>query len=149
MIDKWFLKDACSRHDAFSCRVTTAHQGDDPTPIGFYSMSLILESDKLIKGVSRINNRGQGGFYPAVHIEYLAVVEALHGQGLGTDMMQRALLSFRNAAIDLGVQVLTLVPITDKLVDYYKKLGFASYATHMGQKRMMLTAQQAIAAPNL
>jgi ribosomal protein S18 acetylase RimI-like enzyme len=112
-------------------------------------MSLILESDKLIKGVGRINNRGQGGFFSAIHIEYIAVIDDLHGLGLGTDMMQRALLSFRQAVIDFGAPVLTLVPITDKLVEYYKRLGFVSYGVHTGQRRMMLTAHQAIAALNI
>ncbi len=81
-----------------------------------------------------------------MHIEHLAVTKAMQGRGVGRDMMYRALLTFRRAVDDLGAPVLTLVPLTEDLVSYYAKLGFVSYARHMGQRRMMLTARQAVEA---
>jgi GNAT superfamily N-acetyltransferase len=109
-------------------------------------MSLILESDRFLKGVERMKNRSQSGVYPVVHIEYLAVTSSDQGRGLGTDMMSRALLSYRRAVDEIGAPALTLVALNDGLMAYYRKLGFFPYASHTGQRRMMLTAQQVIAA---
>jgi N-acetylglutamate synthase-like GNAT family acetyltransferase len=79
--------------------------------------------------------------YPALHLEYVAVDKSCQHQDIGTDIMVRVLETFRRAVLELGVPVLTLVPLTQKLVDFYAELGFHRYAVHLGVRRMMLPAQ--------
>jgi hypothetical protein len=61
-------------------------------------------------------------------------------------MLGRALLTYRRAIIDIGIPVMTLVPLTEKLVSFYADRGFVRYGAHQGHRRMMLTAQKAIKA---
>jgi GNAT superfamily N-acetyltransferase len=140
-LDQWFLKDACKRHDAHTCRVTTVHAADAPEPIGFYAMALVLEEDRFLNGGGPIRNRVINKLYPALHLEYLAVRTDYQGAGIGKDMMGRVVETFLNAVLDMGVPVLTLAPLNNKLVTYYQGLGFSPYAQHIGERRMMLPAQ--------
>lgn len=140
-LDKWFLKNACKRHNAHTCRVTTVHLADAPEPIGFYAMALVLESDRYLSGDGPIRNRVINKLYPAVHLEYLAVDRTYQTAGVGTDMMGRVLRTYLKAVLDIGVPVLTLAPLTPKLMTFYEGLGFRVYAKHIGERRMMLPAQ--------
>ena len=145
-IDNWFIDDAARCIDKYHFRVTTAHIGDEAEPIGFYSLGLILEPERFLSGTGPIKLRAQGGHYPALHLEYIGVLEELQGLGIGTDMMQRVLTTFRSAVVDFGIPVLTLKPLRPCLDKFYADLGFVAYAAHRGEHRMMLTAQLAIDA---
>ena len=145
-LNQWFYKDACKRHEAYTCRVVTAHLGDAAEPIGFYAMGIMLESDRLLKGTGPIRNRAMGGVYPVLHLEYLAVDERYVGNRLGPDMLSRALVTFTQSVIEIGVPVMTLVPLRDRLVKFYSDRGFVPYGQHRGEKRMMLTAAMAMKA---
>ncbi len=109
-------------------------------------MGILLETDRYLKGPGPIRNRSVSGVYPALHLEYLGVDKRYEGSGLGTDMLTRALLVYVRAIIDMGIPVMTLVPLREKLIQFYSDRGFVSYATHLGERRMMLTAAAAIEA---
>lgn len=124
----------------------TVHHGEAAEPLGFYAICLVLESDRLLFGGGPIRNRALRGVYPALHLEYLAVAKEFQGSGIGSDMMSKALAVYRRAIVDFGVPVMTLVPLRNKLVKFYSDLGFVPYGGHVGERRMMLTAHQAMAA---
>lgn len=48
------------------------------------------------------------------------------------------------AVLDMGLPVLTLIPLTTKLVEFYGGIGFVSYAERLGERRMMMPARTAL-----
>jgi ribosomal protein S18 acetylase RimI-like enzyme len=140
-LDKWFTKESHKRHADHTCRVTTVHLGDNPAPVGYYAMGIILEEDRLLKGDGPIRRRVFQRVYPALHLEYIAVHTDFQGNDIGTDMMVRVIETFRKSVLDFGIPVLTLSPLNDDLVKFYEGIGFQKYAQHLGMKRMLLPAK--------
>jgi GNAT superfamily N-acetyltransferase len=146
-LDSWFFKQATKRHDDHTCRVTTVHLGDAPDPVAFYAMGLVLEEDRYLKkDGGPISRRVFQRVYPALHLEYLAVDKSVQGNGIGVAVMFRALETFRWSVLEMGIPVLTIVPLNADLVDWYRQLGFQSYAQHLGLRRMMMPAKTILEA---
>ena len=110
-IDKWFRKRAADQHKSHVCKVTTAHLPGVERPVGFYAISLILEEDRLLAKQDPLRARLRSRVYPALHLEYLAVDKEFTGGGIGSNMLIRAIETFRVAVMDMGLPVFTAGPI--------------------------------------
>ncbi len=48
--------------------------------------------------------------------------------------------------MEMGIPVMTLVPLRESLVKFYQDRGFVRYAQHLHERRMMLTAHDVLRA---
>lgn len=137
-IDKWFLKKSHADHSHRRSRVTTIHAGDDDEILAFFSLKITLEEEALLVRGHPMRTWAMNRMFPALHLEYLAVAKAHQGQQLGTIVMGHVLDLYHGAVQSLGVPVLTLVPVDDRTLRFYERLGFHAYAEHKGRRNMML-----------
>ncbi|MBA4001069.1 GNAT family N-acetyltransferase [Brevundimonas sp.] len=141
LIDQWAKKKALVGHSRFKARVMTFHAGEDPEPLGLYSLTLVLESEKEIRKTRDVTRWTRDGLFPALHLEYLGVCRKAQGQGLGTFMMMDVIAGFRQIAEKAGVPILTLRPLNPQLTPYYEKRNFICYGVSGG---MMMSNETAI-----
>ncbi len=65
---------------------------------------------------------------PAILLGMLAVDDAYRGQGLGSALLQDALIRARFVADNIGAKVLVVDPLTPELESFYGKFGFREIA---------------------
>lgn len=140
-IDRWFLKKADGSHRGFQSRVTTVLAPNDPCPIGFFALSWIAERESLLPQSPRSRD-----YFPALHLEYVAVRREYQGQGVGLHIMGRVLELYLDAAEISAVPALTLIALNERAEKFYAELGFAPYARHEfgAGLRMLLPIQTAL-----
>lgn len=140
-IDRWFLKMACESHRRFQSRVTTVHAPGDPCPVGFFALSWIAEREALLPQSPRSRD-----YFPALHLEYVAVRTEYQGKGVGLYIMGRVLELYLDAAETTAVPALTLIALNERAERFYADLGFAPYARKdIGNgRRMLLPIQTAL-----
>lgn len=143
-IDEWFLKRSKGNHDGLKCRVTTVHIGAAPEVVAFYSLKIALEDERMLEKTNPMRFWAQNRIYPALHLEWLAVDKGHQKRQIGTAVMGRVLETFRDAVLETGIPVLTLVPINDEVQAFYAKLGFYAYAAHQKRRDMMLPGQSVL-----
>jgi GNAT superfamily N-acetyltransferase len=124
--------------------VTTAHLGDNPDVVAFYSLKITLEDERLLAPANPLKDWAAQRVFPSLHLEWLAVAEPFQGKKIGTVIMGRVLETFRDAVLETGLPVLTLVPINERVRTFYAGLGFDAYAAHKGRRNMMLPAQSVL-----
>ena len=143
-IDSWFLKRSHDQHDRLRCRVTTVHLGDNPAVVAFYSLRVTLEDETLLAPSNPIKFWATARVFPSLHLEWLAVHGPYQGKKIGTVIMGRVLETFRDAVLETGLPVLTLIPINDRVRAFYTRLGFDPYAAHKGRPNLMLPGQSVL-----
>ena len=109
--------------------------------LGFYALSIVLEFAKELKGTFDVRGMAQGGVFPAMHLNYLAVRKQDQDQGLGGIMMSEVLDHFCHLAEVSGVEIMTLVPLDSKVSAFYQRRKFVPY----GQGKLLIDARRAIA----
>ena len=141
-IDKWFRKKALDHHNSLRCRVHTAFS-EGGTLIGFYAFCVAVEDERWLDKQSHLKNHALNRFFPALQIHYLGVQKEYQEKGLGTIIMGKIIEIFREAASTLGVPVMTLVALNERVAKLYTRMGFVPYGT-TGSRRMLLPAQAAL-----
>jgi GNAT superfamily N-acetyltransferase len=133
-IDRWFLKKADDSHRGFQSRVTTVHEPTELCPVGFFALSWIAERESLLPHSPRSRD-----YFPALHLEYVAVRSEYQGHGVGLHIMGRVLELYLDAAETTAVPALTLIALNERAEQFYAELGFAPYARgEFGAGRRML-----------
>lgn len=140
-IDRWFLKKADGDHCGFQCRVTTVHALGYPNLVGFFALSWIAERESLLPQSPRSRD-----YFPALHLQYIAVRDDLQGNGIGLRVMGRVLDIYLDAAEETAVPALTLIALNERVEAFYADLGFAPYARDEfgAGLRMLLPIQTAL-----
>ncbi|WP_295191129.1 N-acetyltransferase [uncultured Brevundimonas sp.] len=140
-IDRWFLKKADDSHREFQSRVTTVHAPTGLCPVGFFALSWIAERESLLPQSPKSRD-----YFPALHLEYVAVRRDFQGHGIGQYIMGRVLELYLDAADATAVPALTLIALNERAERFYKDLGFAPYAREEfgAGKRMLLPIQTAL-----
>lgn len=143
-IDKWFLKKSIEHHDKLKCRVTTVHYAGNEEIVAFFSLKIALEDERLLPTNDPMRDWASSRLFPALHLEWLAVAKDHQKKLIGTTIMGRVLEIFRDAVLETGLPVLTLVPINDRVRDFYQRLGFDAYAAHKQRRNMMLPGRSVL-----
>ena len=146
-IDKWFRKKALDHHQNLKCRVNTAFSNDGVL-LGFYAFCITVEDERLLDRNSNLKKYAILRCYPTLQIHYLGVQKEYQEKGLGTIIMGRIIDVFREAASTLGVPVMTLVALNDRVAKLYSKMGFVPYGEKVS-RRMLLPAQAALDLPSI
>lgn len=140
-IDDWVRTHAMVRHNRFRSRVVTFHEGDDPNPLGLFSMKMVLEQEKEVRTSMDIKAWVRNACFPALHLEYLGVCNKHRSQGLGSYMLLEVIERFCVIAEMTGVPALTLQPLNPALRDYYLARNFVDYGRNGG---MLISSETAI-----
>lgn len=125
-LDNWLDRHARHAEAAGSAR-TFVTSSDGERVVGYYSLAIGQvgpddATDRLLKG--QPNKRP----VPVLLIARLAVAEELHGGGLGTSLLQDALLRCASVAETVGVRAV-VAHAAERAVDFYDQFGFESSPT--------------------
>lgn len=109
--------------------------------MAFYALTWIAEEEALLEKDSKSK-----AYFPALHLEYLAVRSDLQGKKIGPWCMARVLDIFIEAGEQTAVPALTLVALDDRSEKVYHEFGFAPYARHRfgAGRRMLLPIKTAL-----
>ncbi len=141
-IDHWFRTHALSCHEDLDVRVCTAHLGNDPSPVGFYALSMKAE---LLSDFDRSwFSRFKGGNLITLHLKWIAVRTDLQRQNVGTVLMGRVLSDFLFIADTAGADALTLTSISSMSTEFYRTLDFMEYGSASLGKKMFLPAAKVL-----
>lgn len=143
-IDEYFLDKAHKHHSGLRCRISVAHSAVDDTLVGFYGLSIKLESEQLLDKAFHGKVRAERAQFASVHLDWLAVQKPLQRQGNGTTIMGAALRSFYDVVMVTGIIGMTLVALDAKAVAFYESLGFAKYGPLVLPQKMFLPAQTVV-----
>nr|WP_232793217.1 GNAT family N-acetyltransferase [Caulobacter hibisci] len=135
MIDRWFREKAAIHHQD-RCRVVVAHAPQFDYPIGFYALAFAVHG---------LNRKALPAFFgqdhfAALNLEWLAVHRGLQGNGLGMILMGRVLSDFAAINDIAHVPALTLKPISEAVVPFYKRIGFVSFQPKVRGGGLLLPA---------
>jgi GNAT superfamily N-acetyltransferase len=140
-IDKWFRNNGLKDHNKYKHIVTCACFADDTARlVGFYALSTVVEPSATLPHGVHSPFYGDGGHYPALHLVYLAVDKPFQNQKIGTAMMARVILEFAAIGETIGIPVMTLTPISEKVASFYRDLGFQKFKRGMGMFLPLATA---------
>lgn len=141
-IDKWFRAKSLKDHDKRKHIVTCVYPtGDDARVIGFYALSTVIEEVGNLSGVSYVPFFGNPKYFPCLSMVYLAVEKSHQRQGIGSAIMVKVILDFADYGEQIGLPLLILTPLNNKVAAFYESLGFARYTRGVG---MFLPLQTAI-----
>lgn len=122
VIDTFFVKRALKDHDAYKVRVRVAVLGDDPTVIGFYSLSLKQLAAKTLGG--KLGNKFGKWPIPAVYLSMIGTSNDLQGKGVGVDLMIHAFRNTLDIADRAGTACLTLDAVDEEKAVWYENRSF-------------------------
>jgi len=130
-IQHFFRKWAEENHCNYKQRIFVACAGDEKTPIGFYSLTLMtFESSMDEKAEAKYNDR----MVPMIYIGALARDRELSNPGFGqallTDAFERCLTVREN----VGVYGISLHAANDRVAEIYKSYGFRGFEDGQHQK---------------
>lgn len=120
-LDRWLLHDALRAQAAGTAHLTVWTSGDDPVVVAFHAIAPTqflrtdLPSRSLSAGYSTI---------PGYLIARLALTRALHGQGLGTQLLLDALERIVAATMSAGGRLIAVDAIDDDAHSYYRHHDF-------------------------
>lgn len=115
-LDRWLLQEALRAQAAGIAHTTVWTRLDDPVVVAFYAIAPTqfvrtdLPSRSLSAGYSTI---------PGYLIARLALSQALHGQGLGTQLLLDALERIVAAAANAGGRLIAVDAIDDAAHSFY------------------------------
>lgn len=121
VLDGWLREDAMRADRAGACRVTVWTAPDDPVVVGFHAIAptqlarVDLPARSLSAGYSVI---------PGYLIGRLALDRALHGQGLGSELLLDALERIVAAASTAGGRLIAVDAIDDAARRFYCRHDF-------------------------
>jgi GNAT superfamily N-acetyltransferase len=127
-IDKWYRNHSLRDHISKKHVVTCAFAADDKAkPIGFFALSTIAEEANVLPDVGYRPFHGNGLYFPCLRMVYLAVDTKHQSKGIGTVMMGRVITEFANIGEAIGLPMMTLTPLNDRVRKFYGDLGFQKF----------------------
>jgi GNAT superfamily N-acetyltransferase len=143
-IDKWFRNNGQKDHGKYKHIVTCVYFADDTArPVGFYALSTVAQPVVSLPIGFYNPFFGDGRHYPAMHLVYLAVAKPYQGQRIGQAMMARVIREFAVIGETIGIPVMTLTPISEKVTSFYGLLGFKKFNRGTGMFLPFATALEA------
>jgi GNAT superfamily N-acetyltransferase len=139
-LDRWLLNEAQRAQAAGTAHTTVWTGPDDPVVVAFYAiaptqfMRTDLPSRSLSAGYSAI---------PGYLIARLALSQALHGQGLGTQLLLDALERIAAAATNAGGRLIAVDALDDAAYRFYRHHDFQPI---QGSRRLVMKISTARAA---
>lgn len=131
-LDRWLLHEALRAQAAGTAHTTVWTRPDDLVVVAFYAiaptqfMRTDLPSRSLSAGYSTI---------PGYLIARLALTQALHGQGLGTQLLLDALERVVLAATNAGGRLIAVDAIDDAAHSFYRRHDFQPI---QGSRRLVM-----------
>ena len=125
-LDHWLRHEAQRAHTAGTAHTTVWTAGEDPVAVAFYAIAptqfsrVDLPSRSLSAGYSHV---------PGYLIARLALDRALHGQGLGTQLLLDALERIVLAAADAGGRLIAVDAIDEDAHRFYRHHDFQPIET--------------------
>lgn len=139
-LDQWLLREALRAQSAGTSHVTVWTKPDDLVVVGFHAIAPTqfrctdLPSRSLSAGYSTI---------PGYLIARLALSQALHGQGIGTQLLLDALERIVAAATDAGGRLIAVDALDDAAHSFYRHHDFQPI---QGSSRLVMKVPTARAA---
>jgi GNAT superfamily N-acetyltransferase len=139
-LDRWLLHEALRAQSAGTAHVTVWARPDDLVVVGFHAiaptqfMRTDLPSRSLSAGYTTV---------PGYLIARLALAQALHGQGLGTQLLLDALERIVAAATDAGGRLIAVDALDDAAHSFYRHHDFQPI---LGSRRLVMKFATARAA---
>jgi GNAT superfamily N-acetyltransferase len=139
-LDRWLLHEALRAQSAGTAHVTVWTRPDDLVVVGFHAiaptqfMRTDLPSRSLSAGYTAV---------PGYLIARLALAQALHGQGLGTQLLLDALERIVAAATDAGGRLIAVDALDDAAHSFYRHHDFQPL---QGSRRLVMKVATARAA---
>jgi GNAT superfamily N-acetyltransferase len=131
-LDEWLRKSARHSDGRNLTRTYVWHRGDGIV-VAYYSlMPFVIERETLTKK----QGRGLVDHIPSYLIARLALDGALHGQGLGSQVLADALTKAAVAADAVGGRLVVVDAIDDNAAAFYRHHGFQ--AIGLDERRLVL-----------
>jgi len=126
-LDNWLVTRAYKNHKRDFSRVFVVCSGGQRV-VGYYALSsyAIERKDTPIGDAPNP--------FPAVLMGRLAVDKTCQGMGLGQSLLRDALLRVLSARQDIGIKVIVVHALNEKVAKFYKQLGFQE----LGKARLEL-----------
>ena len=125
-IDDWVSKYAAKAKSRGTAVLYVARPVEDGEILehaaGFYTLSAYSLQRNAV--AASWVTRNTPSSIPAILLGMLAVDERYRGTGLGSALLQDAVLRSRFVADTIGAKVLVVDPLTPALEDFYGKFGF-------------------------
>ena len=130
VIDGWVSKRAAKAKSRGTAVLYVTRPVSDEGPLdrvaGFYTLSAYsLQRSAVSAGWVTRNTPSS---IPAILLGMLAVDENYRNRGLGSALLQDAVLRSRFVADNIGAKALVVDPLTDELEGFYAKFGFRRIA---------------------
>jgi GNAT superfamily N-acetyltransferase len=138
-LDRWLQRDAVRAHRAGISRTTAWTRPGERTVVAYHAIAptqiarIDLPSRSLRGGYSHV---------PGYLIGRLALAQALHGQGLGTQLLLDALERIVEAADRAGGRVIVVDAIDEDADRFYRHHGFRGIE---GSNRLVMKLATAVA----
>ncbi|HVM22511.1 MAG TPA: hypothetical protein VM308_04305 [Sphingomicrobium sp.] len=144
-INKWFQRKALKQHQSGAVVVTCVHERGHPQrPLGIYALATVAEEVRSLPGA--YHRFRQADHFSALQLVWLATDRGFTRRGLGELMVGQVIRTFAAVGRQIGLPHLIVIPAEqdyERLVQFYAKLGFATYRDG---EAMFLPIQSAVQA---
>ncbi len=120
-LDRYLVERALANHLADLSRCYVCVDADTGSVVGYYTLSAIAVVRSHLGPRVRRNAPDP---VPAVLLGRLGVDRAMQGKGLGRLLVRDAILSTLTAADHVGVRILLVHALNDRVAGFYEALGF-------------------------
>jgi predicted N-acetyltransferase YhbS len=135
-LDLWLVDHARRAQRSGTARTTVWRRPGERVVVGYYALCP-TEVHRSSAGLTRRWSSG-AGIVPGFLLARLALDKALHGQGLGEQLLVDALETVCAAADIAGGRVVVVDPVDDSAAQFYARYGFESVG---GSSRQYLLIQ--------
>ena len=133
-LDEWLARHARQAQASGSAKTYVVAQ--EQRVVGYFSLT-VGQIDTL-EAPDRMR-KGMGGYpIPVVVLARLAVARHMHGQGLGTGLLQDAIRRTLAVSEQAGVRALLTHPIDDDAARFYLRFGFEPSPARAQQLLLLL-----------
>jgi predicted N-acetyltransferase YhbS len=140
VLDRWLREQALKNQAARATRTFVVCDADGAVA-GYFSLAAGAVRRAVATGKAR---RNMPDPIPAVILARLAVSEHCQRQGLGSSMLQDAVLRVLQSAESIGVRVMLVHAISEEAENFYKYFGFR--ASPIDKMTLMATLDELRAA---
>jgi GNAT superfamily N-acetyltransferase len=141
-LDRWLLHEALRAQAAGTAHTTVWTKPGDPIVVAFYAIAptQFMRTDLPLRSLS-------AGYstIPGYLLARLALSQALHGQGLGTQVLLDALERIVAAAANAGGRLIAVDALDDAAHSFYRHHNFQPI---QGSRRLVMKIATARAALN-
>lgn len=133
-LDDWLRERALASEGLSARTYVVCESSAERRVVGYYAISTAME-ERIALPSARLR-KGMPGQIPLLLIGRLAVDEAYHGMGLGTDLLSDALRRCLAASEIAGVRAVIAHAIDDAAVGFYQRHGFI--LSPLGERVMLM-----------